>query len=169
MPISKTSLATTRARNEIDDVASAVLIASRALMGIAVRSIAAVEDEVTLVQYRALVLLTARGDQNVSDLAEALGIHPSTATRLCDRLVAKDLVGRTTSAESRREIVLTVTPAGRGIVRAVSARRRKEVTRIVERLPRDERQRLRDVFGVFAAAAGEAEFPDDAWKLGWTT
>jgi DNA-binding MarR family transcriptional regulator len=146
-----------------------VLTASRALMGIAVRSIAAVEDDVTLVQYRALVLLTSRGDLNVSDLAEALGVHPSTATRLCDRLVAKDLVARATSVESRREIVLTVAPAGRAIVRAVSARRRREVTRIVERLPRDERQRLRAVLGVFAEAAGEAEFPDDAWKLGWTT
>ena len=138
-------------------------------MGIAVRSIAAVEDEVTLVQYRALVLLATRGDQNVSDLAEALGIHPSTATRLCDRLVAKDLVERATSIESRREIRLSLAPAGRGVVRAVSARRRKEVTQIVERLPRDERQRLRAVFKLFAEAAGEAEFPDDGWKLGWTT
>ncbi len=138
-------------------------------MGIAVRSIAVVEDDVTLVQYRALVLLTTRGDQNVSVLAEALGVHPSTATRLCDRLVAKDLVERATSTESRREIVLSVTPTGRAVVRAVSARRRKEVTRIVERLPRDERQRLRAVFGVFAEAAGEVELPDDAWKLGWTT
>ena len=34
-----------------------MLAASRALMGIAVRSIAAVDDEVTLVQYRAFVLL----------------------------------------------------------------------------------------------------------------
>ena len=25
------------------------------------------------------------------------------------------------------------------------------------------------VFGVFAEAAGEVEFPDDGWKLGWTT
>jgi DNA-binding MarR family transcriptional regulator len=169
MPISKTSPASTRARNDVDEVASAVLTASRALMGIAVRSIAVVEDEVTLVQYRALVLLTSRGDQNVSDLAEALGVHPSTATRLCDRLVAKDLVERATSTESRREIVLSVTPTGRAVVRAVSARRRKEVTRIIERLPRDERQRLRTVFGVFAEAAGEVEFPDDGWKLGWTT
>ena len=159
MPAAKSSSVSPRVRNEVDEVASTVLTASRALMGIAVRSIAAVEDEVTLVQYRALVLLASRGDQNVSDLAEALGVHPSTATRLCDRLVAKDLVERATSAESRREIVLTVTPAGRAIVRTVSARRRKEVTRIVERLPRDERQRLRAVLRVFAEAAGEAEFP----------
>jgi DNA-binding MarR family transcriptional regulator len=138
-------------------------------MGIAVRSLAVVDDDVTLVQYRALVLLASRGDQNVSDLADALGVHPSTATRLCDRLVAKKLVKRATSVESRREIVLSIATAGRAVIRTVSGRRRKEVTRIVEQLAPGDRDRLRDVFTMFAEAAGEVAFPDDAWKLGWTT
>ena len=119
-----------------------MLNASRALIGIAVRWIAVVEDDVTLVQYRALVLLTSHGEQNVSELAEALGVHPSTATRLCDRLVTKGLVSRVTSIESRREITLTVTPAGRGLVRAVTTRRRKEVTRVIEQLPKEARKQL---------------------------
>jgi DNA-binding MarR family transcriptional regulator len=155
--------------NGVDDVATSVLAASRALMGIAVRSIASVEDEVTLLQYRTLVLLTFRGDQNVSDLAEALGVHPSTATRLCDRLVAKNLVRRTTSSESRREIMLSIAPDGAKIVRAVSNRRRREVKRIVERLSAGDRAKLNAVFGTFAEAAGEVALPDDAWRLGWTT
>ncbi len=169
MPASKASPVSGHGGTDVDDVANVVLTASQALMGIAVRSVAVVEDDVTLVQYRALVLLTTHGELNVSELAEALGVHPSTATRLCDRLVAKDLVHRATSAESRRQIVLTITPAGRSLVRAVTARRRRELTRIIERLPREERQRLRASFGAFAAAAGEVAFPDDAWKLGWTT
>ena len=37
----------------------AVLVASRALVGVAARSLAETEDTVTLVQYRALVLLAA--------------------------------------------------------------------------------------------------------------
>lgn len=137
-------------------------------MGVAVRSIAAVEDEVTLVQYRALVLLVSRGEQNVSDLADALGIHASTATRLCDRLVAKGYVGRVTSADSRRETTLSATNRARGLVRTVSTRRRREVTRIVEQLSVEERRKLRAAFDAFAAAAAEAAFPEDAWKLGWT-
>jgi DNA-binding MarR family transcriptional regulator len=158
-----------RERSEIDSTASVVLTASRALRGVAVRSIASVDDDVTLLQYRTLVLLVSRREPNVSDLAEALGIHPSTATRLCDRLVAKGLVDRVTSNESRREISLTATPAGRAVVRAVSARRRREVTRIVEQMARDERKRLCDAFTAFAVAAGEIALPDDAWKLGWTS
>jgi DNA-binding MarR family transcriptional regulator len=166
---SRSASASSRVRGEIDETADVVLAASRALMGIAVRSVAVVEDEVTLVQYRVLVLLASHGEQNVSELAEALGVHPSTATRMCDRLVAKNLVSRATSSESRREIVLSITAAGRGLVRAVVARRRKELVRIVERLPREQRQRLRETFVVFAEAAGEVAFPDDGWKLGWTT
>jgi len=136
-------------------------------MGIAVRSIAAVEDEVTLVQYRALVLLAARGEQNVSDLADALGIHASTATRLCDRLVAKGFMDRVVSADSRRETTLSATPRARSVVRTVSTRRRREVTRIVAQMTRDERRQLQAAFDAFASAADEAAFPEDEWKLGW--
>jgi DNA-binding MarR family transcriptional regulator len=168
MPTTRSTPATSREREDIDDVTNAVLTASRALMGVVVRSIAIVEDNLTLVQYRALVLLATRGEQKPSDLAEALGVRPSTGTRLCDRLVAKGFVHRATSRESRRQITLTVTPAGRALVRAVTARRRKEIIRIVERLPDDERKRLRVALGTLADAAGEIALPDDAWKLGWT-
>lgn len=157
-----------RGRDDVDSVTAAVLTASRALIGVAVRSIEVVEDDLTLVQYRALVLLASRPERKVSDLADALGVHPSTATRLCDRLVAKGFVHRATSAESRREITLTVTSTGRGLLRTVTGRRRKEIARIVERMPRDERKRLRAAFDAFANAAGEIALPDDAWKLGWS-
>jgi DNA-binding MarR family transcriptional regulator len=136
-------------------------------MGVAVRSIDAVEGEVTLVQYRALVLLVSRGEQKVSDLAEALGVHASTATRLCDRLVAKGYMDRVTSADSRRETTLSATTKARAVVRTVSTRRRREVTRIVEQLSGEERRKLRAAFDAFSAAAAEAAFPEDAWKLGW--
>ncbi len=156
-----------RERDDIDEVTNAVLTASRALMGVAVRSIAIVEDDLTIVQYRALVLLTTRGEQTPSGLAHALGVRPSTGTRLCDRLVAKGFVGRAPSRENRRQITLTVTPAGRALARAVTARRRREIVRIVERLPNAERERLRVALGKFADAAGDIALPDDAWKLGW--
>ncbi|HTK16317.1 MAG TPA: MarR family transcriptional regulator [Acidimicrobiia bacterium] len=142
---------------------------SRALISVAVRSIAAVEDEVTLVQYRALVLLASRGGQNVSELADAVGVHPSTATRLCDRLVTKGLVDRVASSDSRREIKVTVTAAGRNLVRTVTTRRRKEINRILQQLSAPQRKQLRGAFHAFAGAAGELELPDDAWKLGWTS
>jgi DNA-binding MarR family transcriptional regulator len=150
-----------------DETVEIVLVASRALVGVAARSFAASEAEITLRQYRALVLIAARGDQNVSSLADALEIHPSTATRLCDRLLAKGLIERTTSTESRREVTVALSRAGQALVRSVTARRRKEIRRILARLGSEARARLIEAFDDFAGAAGEV--PDHAWKLGWTT
>lgn len=144
----------------------AVLVASRALVGVAARSLAEVESEITLRQYRALVLLASRGEQNVSALAESLGIHASTATRLCDRLINKGFIDRTTSTENRREVMLRLSRAGAAIVRSVTARRRREISRIVARLEPKSRDRLVEAFAAFAAAANEV--PDDAWQLGWS-
>jgi DNA-binding MarR family transcriptional regulator len=143
----------------------AVLVASRALVGVASRSLADAEDTVTLVQYRALVLLGSHGEMNVGGLADALAIHQSTATRLCDRLVDKGLATRRASSESRREVLVSLTTDGRALLRSVTTRRRREIEKIVAHLSAAQRRSLVDAFSLFADAAGET--PDDAWKLGW--
>ena len=63
----------------------AVLAASRALVGVAAASISVLGDEVTLPQFRALVLVSDGRATAPGDLAVALGIHPSNATRVVDR------------------------------------------------------------------------------------
>lgn len=157
----------TRERAEVvDDAVEAVLLASRALVGVAVRSLDATATDITLPQYRALVLLSSRGELNVGSLAEALGIHPSSVTRLCDRLIAKGLIVRATSSESRREVTSRLSPAGKALVRTVTARRRREIRRIVVRLDDDAQRRLIGSLSSLVDAAGEV--PDDAWKFGWT-
>ncbi len=141
-------------------------MASRGLVGVAARSLGTVEDTITLVQYRALVLLASRGEMNVGSLANAFELHQSTATRLCDRLVTKGFVVRTPSAQSRREVCVALTPAGRGLVRSVTVRRRREIDKIMARFSPGQRELIVDAFAAFSDAAGEV--PDEAWKLGWT-
>ena len=145
----------------------AVLTASRVLVGISARSLAAIEVDVTLPQYRALVVLAERGEQKVSSLAVALDIHPSTATRLCDRLASKNLIYRAESPTSRREIAVGLSPDGSALVGSVTKQRRAEIARIVQRMPASTRPDLLVALAEFADAAGE--MPDDAWKLGWST
>ena len=53
-----------------------------------------VEDTVTLTQFRALVIIASRGPLHLAALADAMGVHPSNATRACDRLVAAGLLDR---------------------------------------------------------------------------
>ena len=135
-------------------------------MGVAARSLAATEDRITLVQYRALVMLDVKGERNMGSLADELGIHPSTATRLCDRLIANGYIERATSSRSRREVTLKLTEQGRALVRAETARRRRAIRAIVARLDRETQAQIVDVFATLASAAELG--PDQAWRLGWT-
>jgi len=148
------------------ELTEAVLTASRALVGVAARSLAAAADDVTLPQYRALVVLAARGPQRVGDLAEALGVHPSTATRLCDRLVDRQLVRRAVDRTNRRETTIALSPKGRTLVDTVTDVRRAEIREIVERIPVRSRAAAVSALRAFADAAGEP--PAEAWTLGWT-
>jgi DNA-binding MarR family transcriptional regulator len=144
-----------------------MLTASRALVGVAARSLAvAAPTDVTLPQYRALVVLAARGPLRVGDLAEALGIHASTATRLCDRLVGRRLVRRAVDRDNRRETTISLSAPGRKVVDDVTEVRRTEIRGIVDRIPADLRGPAVAALVAFAEAAGEPQ--QEAWTLGWS-
>ncbi len=151
---------------DVDEVTEAVLLASRVLVAVAVRSLAAAPADVTLPQYRALVVLTSRGPQGAGTLADELSVAPSSVTRLCDRLVAKSMVERHLSPESRREVEIAVTEQGAALVAAVTRARRREVAKIVGAIPASRRSALVRALQEFGAAAGEV--PEQAWSLGWS-
>ncbi len=156
------------ARNEIaveDEVVDAVLSASRALVAVAARSLAEIGEDVTLAQYRLLVVLASRGPQRMVDLAESLAMLPSTATRMCDRLDAKGLIRRARPSNDRRSVRLTLSPAGRQVVADVTRRRREEIRRVLEKVATDARGDLIGSFRIFAAAAGEAGDEDWVWQI----
>lgn len=152
-----------------DDVDSglveAILTASRVLVAVAVRSLAAGDAGVTLPQHRALVLLATRGPQRMVDLAELLGVNSSTATRNCDRLQRRGLVQRDPAVQDRRAVLVTITPAGQRVVQRVSQARRREISRILRGMPAEGRPALLAALRDFAGAAGEV--PDQHWALGW--
>jgi DNA-binding MarR family transcriptional regulator len=147
------------------ELIDALLTASRVLVGVAARPLAEYEGEVSLPQYRALVVLASRGAQRPVDLADALGVDPSTATRLCDRLVDKRLISRRRQSADRREVRLDLAERGRRLVDAVTDRRRQEIVRIIAAVPARERARLVGAFQAFGSAAGEV--PEDQWPRSW--
>jgi DNA-binding MarR family transcriptional regulator len=148
-----------------DALVDAVLGASRALVAVAARSLADLAEDVTLPQYRVLVELAAHGPQRQADLASALGVDPSTATRMCDRLVRKQLVQRRRISADRRVVRISLTHEGRDLVEEVTRRRRVEIAQIVRRMPRADRAPALRALRVFADAAGEV--PEQDWSLGW--
>ena len=144
-----------------EDVVDAVLSASRTLVAVTEQSLGAVAEDTTIAQYRALVVLASRGPQRMVDLAAALGVTPSTAGRMCDRLVRKGMIRRHRARTDRREVLVSVTGPGRNVVDQATTRRRELLAEILRRLPAGQQAAVADALRAFAAAAGEV--PDRQW------
>ncbi|HEX2132337.1 MAG TPA: MarR family transcriptional regulator [Actinophytocola sp.] len=143
----------------VDAVADAVLTASRLLVAVSARSIAAVDESISLAQYRLLVVLS-HGHQKVTALAEALDVNPSSATRAVDRLLDAGLVDRQQNPRSRRETQVSLTSAGQRLVRDVTRRRRAEIAAIVARMPAGHQRGLVRALRAFSEAGGDLS-PDE--------
>lgn len=155
-----------RADAETAEQIDAIMAALQALVGVAAQSVSEVEHRVTLPQLRALVLIATRGTLNLNALADAMGVHPSNASRSCDRLVAAGLLRRTSSPLDRRNLVLDLTEAGETLVDLLTAHRRQAIGAILDRVPKSRRRSLANAMHTFARAAGQSP-GSDAWKLGW--
>jgi DNA-binding MarR family transcriptional regulator len=150
------------ANSEMDEsVVEAVLTASRTLIAVATQSLGAVAEDTTLAQYRTLVVLASRGPQRLVDLAGALGVTASTAGRMCDRLVRKQLVRRHRTRADRRSVLISLTQAGRQVVDQATARRKVAIADILGNVPPGQRAAVAEGFRTFAIAAGEV--PDRQW------
>jgi DNA-binding MarR family transcriptional regulator len=157
-------------RDDVAALTSALLTASRLLVAVSARSLAAAEERVTLPQFRVLVLLAIHGETNLVSLAERLVVNSSTALRMMDRLVDGGLVERRANPESRREVLLRLTEAGRQIVDEVTARRRTEIAAIVTRMSAKDRAGVVRALRAFTVAGGEVSAEErerDLLPLGW--
>jgi DNA-binding MarR family transcriptional regulator len=139
------------------ELTDAVMAASRLFVAISARALAEVEPFLTLPQLRALVVLDGRGPITLTALAGELGVNPSTALRMVDRLVTAGSVHREVNPENRREVLLRLTPAGTRLVGHVLRHRQAEIARIAARLPADRRAGLVTALRELLAAAGEPD------------
>jgi DNA-binding MarR family transcriptional regulator len=112
----------------------ALLAAARLFTGISVRA-ADEAGELSPVQLRALTVLAGAAGTNLAALAEAMGVAVSTASRLVDRLVAAGWVDRRTSDANRREISLSLTAGGMGVLVRYDDLRLTALRTRLDRLP----------------------------------
>ena len=89
-----------------------------------------------------LVLISSRGPLNLNAVAQAMGVHPSNATRACDGLVNAGLLDRRDSPSDRRNVSLDLTPAGRELVQTMVAHRRDAIAQVLQRMPETRRRAL---------------------------
>ncbi|MCX6095041.1 MAG: MarR family winged helix-turn-helix transcriptional regulator [Candidatus Bipolaricaulota bacterium] len=68
--------------------------------------------DITVSQGYTIMALPQDGDVGMSALGEALGVAPSTATRMVDQLVSKRLVERRSAPKDRRAVRIALTEKG---------------------------------------------------------
>src|ERR1700739_1547519 len=146
----------TAAGESVDVITDALLTASRLLVAISARSMALVDETISIPQFRTLVILSNRGPVNLATLAGLLDVQPSTTGRTVDRLVSVGLIDRRPHPNSRRELVAQLTAHGREVVRRVTAHRRDEIARIVETMPPQARRGLMRALTGFTTAGRES-------------
>jgi DNA-binding MarR family transcriptional regulator len=143
------------ADDSVDAITDALLTASRLLVAISARSIADVDETLTIPQFRTLVILSTRGPVNLATLAGLFDVQPSTTGRMVDRLVGAGLIDRRQNPDSRRELVVELTPSGRTTVAKVTAGRRRALADIVHDMPDTDRHGLVRALTAFTRARGE--------------
>jgi len=116
-------------------------------------------------QFRVLVVLDGAGPQRMGDLAERVGVHPSTLSRTVDKLVGAGWLERASGEESRREVHVALTEQGQRLVDEVTTQRRSGIARVLASLTPEERAAVHRGMELFASAAGEAS-PSDLLELG---
>lgn len=137
----------------MEEQVQAVLAASKVMSAVVAESVTPIADHVTLAQYRALLIVAAQGPINLNAVAATLGVHPSNATRACDRLVEAGLLARMESSVDRRRVELSLTGAGRALINAVTARRKAAIERVLARMSPGAREDLASALAQFSAAA----------------
>lgn len=97
------------------------------------------------------------GPPSVGDIAEALAIDPSTASRLVDGAVDSDLVHRRSGIKDRRSRSLHLTMKGESLLAEVTARRRELLAQVTDGWESGDLIRLAEMLSTLRAAFDDLE------------
>jgi DNA-binding MarR family transcriptional regulator len=114
-------------------------------------------------QFRALGVLRHhhRNGASLSDVAEYLGLSLPTASRLVDGLVSRGLIHRRPLPENRRQVRLTLQPAGAKMLEAAVETAQDALEQRLRHVSPAQRRRItaaaRDLRALFDPAASAAD------------
>ena len=112
------------------------------------------KDALELGQVDTLDLL-AQHDWRMSELAEALRVDPSTATRAVQRLTRTGLAHRAMSKADGRVVLVSITTLGRERHEAIAQRRRETMAVLMAEFEPNERRDLAALMGRLVKALDE--------------
>ena len=114
------------------------------------------ETEITMPQFKTLLVMFLRGKASMGELADALGTGVSTVTGIVDRLVDHGLVTRDEAPHDRRVVVGRLTPKGEVLVERLYLTQREAVARAFNQLTLDELRLVARAFSLICDAAHRA-------------
>ena len=128
----------------------------------------AVEHElgISSAQLYVLQALAERPDQSINELAYNTFTHQSSVSMVVSRLVANDLVRRNQSRGDARRVSISLTPAGRAVVRKAP---HTAQTRLIAGLQTFSRSELRVLGDCLEAVAELASEPVEGEETGPTS
>ena len=142
-----------------DELLGTVIELTRVVAAVIAASVADSTPALTLPQWRVLVL-ASDPECNVSAVAQDLGVHISNASRICDRLVKLGLLQRRKAEHDRRNVLLSLTPAGREYVDAAMEHRRQKVAQALGCMTERDRQDFARCAALFVDAAAQARIDE---------
>jgi DNA-binding MarR family transcriptional regulator len=140
--------------DRVTDVAASVESTVDALVAVLDGADQSQNPSVPPAQLRVLAIVAQNQHTNMSRLAEALEVVPSSASRLCDRLEATGLLRRVPDPRDRREVRLLLTPSARKLLDQLRERRRQALADVLGRMSATDRHELVHALRAFADAAG---------------
>lgn len=113
------------------------------------------DDALEQGQMDSLDLLAQQTSWRMSELADALRVDPSTATRAVQRLVNSGLADRRPNDDDGRVVMVAITRAGRRRHAAVAKRRSEVMSHLLGSFEPDERIVLAEMFERFIGSLDE--------------
>ncbi|WP_238889575.1 MarR family winged helix-turn-helix transcriptional regulator [Mycobacterium sp. IDR2000157661] len=137
-------------------------LATRGLLALNVSVLERMEKRIGLAPLRALQALDRLGPSLVTELGDDLGLLPSTASRLSDRLADAGYLTRRVSPTNRRATLLELTDAGRAVLDELITLRLAAFGAVTRHMTEADRAALIQGTRAFTAAHRELAEPSRA-------
>ena len=123
------------------------------------RTLEEATDEPLVLSQVKLLLLIARPGQRfkVTDVADFMGVTNAAASRAIDRLVQRGLIERSVSAEDRRAVDLSLTPASRQVLDRFREVRNRELERVLGDYPEEKLETVAELLDELSVRLAELE------------
>lgn len=102
--------------------------------------------------FQALYFISRNAGCRGADLANFLGVAPTTAQSIIERLIERDFVLRAEHPGSRRAVALTLTEEGADVTEAIRRQDIANCSAILEALPKSARRQFTQHMATIAAA-----------------